>query len=596
MNLALSPNSGLILFSLIFALGMLLQGFVATAYLVTIWALFFLLVRPSYDPTKLFPKILLSLIGLICFDLITGLHWNRSLLVLSHYFLIGWAYQYCRYSLNSEQKKSLALVILIIMLINALGGIYQVFMSSQIQPLDWVPAGALKRAFGLFDNPNLMASCLMMSVFLSYKFRGSGRLGLWLVVLLTVVLVLTQSRGAILGSMAGLLIIFVYGSKQSRLQAALLGVICLSGFIYISQYRQLASNQLGVNQRIEMFKGVQNYLQAEWFSGSGAGTFHLEYPYYRTLGGMYPFYAHNHILEIWCELGLAGLILILIWILSGLKAGYEQRRQNPIFLAFMIACLINSSTNQSFSYFLIAMLFAMSLALIDQNPEAIVKPPEILKVGMNVVLISGTLASLALGIYKYQFDVIVSKTRAGQSLFKEFSHMGFLWKRDLSLYKVFAQNSIQTKSSLDLLEEWSRYLQTIYPRESEIPFQMARAALQRSELSQARVMAYRALALDPFSEQLTAWLMNLEYQSKRYDQVIVLAEKIIGNNPQYEGINPWYDKIYQYYLSSLAVQQEWSKMKTLLDSQLRWTDSQLGVRVEQISRQAYDLANPESKP
>ena len=56
------------------------------------------------------------------------------------------------------------------------------------------------------------------------------------------------------------------------------------GLSLIMTNRSLSTNELGVNQRLELLRGIQNYLHAEWLTGSGAGTFHLEYPYYRTLG------------------------------------------------------------------------------------------------------------------------------------------------------------------------------------------------------------------------------------------------------------------------------------------------------------------------
>ena len=75
--------------------------------------------------------------------------------------------------------------------VNCLGSIYQVFISTEIQPLYWVSEGAVKRAFGLFDNPNLLATGLMMVTFVAYKFwrdRGSTVLPL---IFLIITLILT---------------------------------------------------------------------------------------------------------------------------------------------------------------------------------------------------------------------------------------------------------------------------------------------------------------------------------------------------------------------------------------------------------------------
>ena len=67
---------------------------------------------------------------------------------------------------------------------------------------------------------------------------------------------------------------------------------------------------------------------------------------------------------------------------------------------------------------------------------------------------------------------------------------------------------------------------------------------------------------------------------------------MIGSNPQYEGINPWYDKIYELYLSSLVVEQRAQKALKLMQTGIRWVDKNLGERVEQVISQNIELSNP----
>ena len=139
---------------------------------------------------------------------------------------------------------------------------------------------------------------------------------------------------------------------------------------------------------------------------------------------------------------------------------------------------------------------------------------------------------------------------------------------------------------------WGKYLQYRYPRESEITFQMAFLSYKQNDISKASMYAYQSLALDPYSERYTAWLMKLEYDRNRYKKVIDLAERVIGSNPQYEGINPWYDNIYELYLSSLIVEQRVQKAQNLMQTGIRWVDKKLGDRVEQVIRQNIQLSNP----
>ena len=591
MGLFSGPNLNLIVISLIFAAGILLQESIASSYLIVLLGAFLLLTDQRCLKSGSFLPLLLVLQCLLALDLISGLHWNRSLLMMSHYYVIGLIYLYCRYSLDSSQQKSLAMVVLILTLINCVGGLFQVFISSEPQPLSWVPEGALKRAFGLFDNPNLLASCVMMSGFLVYKtFRESESKWMLTSVLCFLIfsLILTQSRGAIIGFTCGMLIISIYEAKKYRYLTSFFVLLCLMGLLLISEHRSLVVNELGVNQRLEMLKGILNYLRIEWLSGSGAGTFHLEYPQYRTLGGVYPLYAHNHILEIWCELGLAGLILILTWIYYGLSFSWRCRKEAPVILGFVMACLINSSTNQSFSYFLVALFFVIVLSLISSR-HSIDSFKNSRKITSWWKL--GTLICFSMGIYKYQFDTLVYRFHKSNKLpFSSVSQIPPLWKVDLSLYGVYVSQKENNPDSKSILRDWGSYLQSIYPNESIIPFYLAK--LSESDSNVAALHAYRALSLDPFSEQYTAWLMRLEYSRNNYSKVIDLAEKVIGSNPQYEGINIWYDDIYQIYLFSLVVEQQWDKLNNHLKSNIKWINKEMGAKVERISREAFMKAHP----
>ena len=139
-------------------------------------------------------------------DFSTGLNWNRTLFVLVHYFIVASIYFYVRFSLDSIQRKSLSMVLIALLLLNCVGSIYQVFISSEIQSLSWVPQGGIKRAFGLFDNPNLLASSLMMVIFVAFKMWRDRRSSVLPIIFLISTLMFTQSRGAILGLSLGLII------------------------------------------------------------------------------------------------------------------------------------------------------------------------------------------------------------------------------------------------------------------------------------------------------------------------------------------------------------------------------------------------------
>ena len=94
-------------------------------------------------PNRSISACLAVLLILIIMDFSTGLNWNRTLFVLVHYFIVASIYFYVRFSLDSIQRKAYPMVLIALLLLNCVGSIYQVFISSEIQSLSWVPQGGI---------------------------------------------------------------------------------------------------------------------------------------------------------------------------------------------------------------------------------------------------------------------------------------------------------------------------------------------------------------------------------------------------------------------------------------------------------------------
>ena len=56
--------------------------------------------------------------------------------------------------------------------------------------------------------------------------------------------------------------------------------------------------------------------------------------------------------------------------------------------------------------------------------------------------------------------------------------------------------------------------------------------------------------------------------------------------------NPWYDKIYELYLSSLVLERRWQRALNVMETKIRWVDKNLGERLEQVIRQHIEMSNP----
>jgi len=193
-------------------------------------------------------------------------------------------------------------------------------------------------------NPNVMAGSLviLMPVVLAWLLFGWRCLnwlerGLTLIALagLFPVLLLTQSRGALLAAGVALLGVMVMRWRAGWLLVAL-GVVGAAGLVYWVGVTPLINLLLasvtlgGMEGRMEVWSRAIYMLQDFAFSGVGMGAYgrvaDLLYPFFRYEPGKVQ-HAHNLLLQIGVDLGFPGLVCWLAaWMIVS-ATGWQVYRQ-----------------------------------------------------------------------------------------------------------------------------------------------------------------------------------------------------------------------------------------------------------------------------
>ena len=179
--------------------------------------------------------------------------------------------------------------------------------------------------------------CVAILVALGYFYRADrrGRLILFPVtILLTSALIATQSRGAFVAFIAGLIVFLLLGIKSRRTLiislATLVGVICIVGFFFrtnpsvASRYARIL-NPLANRDRLEIWRIALQMMRDHPILGVGFNNFQDVYPLYRdpevsrTVMSM----AHNIFLEFGSTTGIPGLVLFMVVVIRGLLVGIK---------------------------------------------------------------------------------------------------------------------------------------------------------------------------------------------------------------------------------------------------------------------------------
>lgn len=228
-----------------------------------------------------------------------------------------------------------------------------VLLIACLQIAPWFPAWLHVRREGIdlvfapipptstIGNPNLLGAVLAMLIPLGLvRARRSNRRldrflwGLWLV-LASSMLYLTYSRGAWMGAGASLITLgglAVYREKRHlarRIRPVyFLPILVLIAVLLVLSASVFDTPRRGVSERFDIYGIAVQEFRSHPLTGTGLFTFGLSLLNHRSVPPLQPHaHAHNLILNVAAELGLAGLVAFLVTGLLIVRHGWRSLEQ-----------------------------------------------------------------------------------------------------------------------------------------------------------------------------------------------------------------------------------------------------------------------------
>jgi len=189
---------------------------------------------------------------------------------------------------------------------------------------------------------------------------------------------LTFSRGAGLGLFVAILFLSLV-KKNKILTSILIALLIIFPFLMPKNIKDWAKSvkynpiiMLTNEDRIGIYLNVINMIKHHPFAGIGINTFCRSYNNYRVpeVEKIFPtntsLYAHNNFLHMAAEVGLLGLGVFLVFLVSVFRAFWFSYKKNPepflkalsiSLFAALLAYLINGLTETSLYYSRIVMVF-----------------------------------------------------------------------------------------------------------------------------------------------------------------------------------------------------------------------------------------------
>lgn len=219
-----------------------------------------------------------------------------------------------------------------------------------------------RRAFSPFVTPNTLAGYLVMMLPLVVTDR---RRNLFIVPVL-VALLLTKSLGACISlvSVFAVYLFFKKGLRQKGLVAlAALLLVTLAVFASrVTTQKPYLKPLFSTTMRIAYWKHTLAMIKSSPLIGVGPGNFN----------SLHSRFAHNSHLQIWAEMGIAGMAAWLWIIVSWLRTGIRKWKTDAGTGALLLACVAFLIHNLiDFSFFLpeVSMLWWALMGLLISRPD-----------------------------------------------------------------------------------------------------------------------------------------------------------------------------------------------------------------------------------
>lgn len=192
-------------------------------------------------------------------------------------------------------------------------------------------------------NPNTVALIMVSVIFSSYAFRSVIVTTAWQTTPVAILL-LTQSRASLLGTVLGL--VFVYfvkskGAKGKKILLWVMGIIVLIGVCmpYVDQISDAISRQLALNDR---YRGVNSGATGRVLAWAETWQLFLEHP---VLGVGFRAHekllrvgssSHNGYLALLAEIGVCGFVPAICFVITGVVALMRMALRQPSYRSYTL--------------------------------------------------------------------------------------------------------------------------------------------------------------------------------------------------------------------------------------------------------------------
>jgi len=461
------------------------------------------------------------------------------------------------------------------------GTISSLYSILQFTGLDLIPSpgtGAGLRPFSTMGNPDFLAAFLIGV--LPLALIGFPRAGVLVKVVpvgsMFLALLLTQSRGAWLGMMAGLVsfpvlmkMIGITPRFSRKIAGGGLAILAIGlGFFYFNgQARERLAQTFNTGHfdaagRLFMWKAGMGMIRENPVIGTGIGGFGRAYPVWHARGmannpafqWFYTENTHNDYLQIPAEMGLPLFgLLIWIWVIFICKALQMIRSGDRMALGILIGFIsLQVDAVFNFPWYIIPTLawFWIMLAVLAGKTEVITNEESILKKGLpgdifrkGMALIVGLAVTFILlrnvqsnAWLKLSGDYLaVGRNQEARSCAAIALDRWGIWEAKSRA----ANNASLASYAMDDFISAEKYSILSLSFAPDMPASISQLALSRARLGrigEAEKDCRDALALNP--RQAEAWhvLGNLAYMRKDLKGALKAWERAFAENPSIPGL------------------------------------------------------------
>jgi putative inorganic carbon (HCO3(-)) transporter len=219
---------------------------------------------------------------------------------------------------------------------------------------DLAPLTGAMRVGGTVGSPNTAAAyfSLLLAIAAGSLLTQIGFVHRWLAVAVlafgSVALILTFSRGGWIALLTAIAVIFFFARRQRRSSLKVpIAILLILAMIYVPFHSLISARMLGddkgsAESRIPLNKLAFRMIGDNPLLGVGANNFTVAMPRYLTseFRSEFLYTVHNTYLLIWTEVGIAGLLAYLAFLLGTLRKGWQCWRfadplLSPLALAVM---------------------------------------------------------------------------------------------------------------------------------------------------------------------------------------------------------------------------------------------------------------------